>query len=202
MPIAPFQCSLPTGSAWAVRSALGLSPAAYIVLAHMLYFAAPLGLWLVLRAIETHRLFSRLYLAIALPILYFPTELIAGLGLWMIWMALVVNPARTARQLTIATMLFAVVLAFTHPSIALMSMLFVVGGGALTAIGRPPPRRSLIAAAAMSLLLLAAYFATSRWLPATNPTVVAALAANRYDFIDPSWMLATMVLFPALAPYG
>jgi hypothetical protein len=187
------------GPAWAARWAFGLSLTTYITMAHALYFAVPLALWLVLRAIETQRLFSRLYLAITLPMLYFPTELITGLGLWMIWMALVTNAARSARQLAIATALFAVALAFTHPSIALMSILYLVVGSALTAFGRPQPHRSLLAAAAMSILLLAAYFGTSRWLPATNPTVVAALAANRYDFIDPGWMLATMALFPALA---
>jgi len=51
----------------------------------------------------------------------------------------------------------------------------------------------------MSVLLLAAYLATSRWLPATNPTIIPALAINRYDYIDPRWLLATMALFPALA---
>ena len=52
----------------------------------------PLALWLVLRAVEPHRLFSRLYLAIVLALIYFPTELIAGAGLWLIWMALIVDP--------------------------------------------------------------------------------------------------------------
>jgi hypothetical protein len=187
------------GPAWAARWAFGLSSTAYIVLAHVFYFAVPFVLWLVLRAVETQRLLSRLYLAIALALLYFPTELIAGLGLWLIWLALVIDPTRTARELAIATVLFAVVLAFAHPSIALMSLLYLVVGGTLTAFGRPIPRRSLVGAAAMCVLLLAAFFATNHWLKATNPTVVAALAVNRYNFIDPRWMLATMVVFPALA---
>ena len=95
--------------------------------------------------------------------------------------------------------MFAVLLVFTHPSVALMSILYLVVGGALVLAGRPVPRRSLIGAAAMAVAVLAGYFATSHWLKATNPTVVAALANNRYAYIDPTWMLATMVLFPALA---
>lgn len=187
------------GPAWAARWAFDLSSRAYMTLAHALYFAVPLVLWLILRAIEPQRLFSRLYLAIVLALVYFPTELIAGLGLWMIWLALVSDPTRTVRQATIATALFGAALAFTHPSIALMSLLYLAVSGALAAFGRPVPRRSLIAVAVMTVLLLAAYLATSRWLSATNPTVLAALAVNRYDFIDPSWMLTTLVLFPALA---
>jgi hypothetical protein len=187
------------GPAWAARRAFGLSSGGYMLVAHLFYFAVPLVLWLILRSLESQRLFSRLYLAIALALLYFPTELIAGLGLWLMWLALVSGPARTARQAVIATALFAVLLAFTHPSIALMSFLYLAVGGVLTAFGRPVPRRSLIGAGVMGVLLLLAYFATSRWLKATNPTVIAALAVNRYAFIDPTWMVATLVLFPALA---
>ena len=117
----------------------------------------------------------------------------------MIWLALVTDPARTARQATIATALLGAVLGLTHPAIAMMSLLYLAVGVALVAFGRPVPRRSLVAAAVMSVLLLAAYLATSRWLPATNPTVIPALAINRYDYIDPRWLLATMALFPALA---
>jgi len=187
------------GPAWAARWLLGLSSGAYMVLAHVFYFAVPLVLWLILRRIEPQRLFSRLYLAVALAMLYFPTELIAGLGFWLMWMALVSDPARSVRQAAVATALFGALMAFTHPSIALMSILFLAVGGALAVFARPLPRRSLIAAAAMAVLLLVAYAATSRWLKATNSTVVAALAVNRYAFIDPTWMAATLVLFPALA---
>src|SRR5262245_43447151 len=52
------------GPAWLVRWAFDLSPGTYIVLAHALYFAVPLGLWLVIRAVEPQRAFSRLYLAV------------------------------------------------------------------------------------------------------------------------------------------
>ena len=182
-----------------VHWAFGLSTSGYIALAHVLYFAVPLVLWLMLRAIEAQRLFSRLYLAIVLALIYFPTEQITGIGIWMIWLALVTDPARTARQATIATALLGAVLGLTHPAIAMMSLLYLAVGVALVAFGRPVPRRSLVAAAVMSVLLLAAYLATSRWLPATNPTVLPALAVNRYNYVDPRWMLATMVLFPALA---
>jgi len=187
------------GPAWAARHLLGLSAHAYMIAAHLFYFAVPFLLWLVLRRVETQRLFSRLYLAIALPLLYFPTELVLGLGLWSIWLALLSDPARSDRQATIATVAFAVLLAFTHPSIALMSLLYLVVGLLLGMLGRPVPRRSLVGAGAMAVVVLAGYFTVSHWLKATNPTVLAALGTNRYAYIDPTWMLATMVLFPALA---
>jgi hypothetical protein len=187
------------GPAWAARWIFGLSSSAYMVLAHLFYFAVPLILWLLLRRLEAERLFSRLYLAIALALIYFPTELIAGLGLWLMWLALVSDPARTHRQVVIVTALFTALLAFTHPSIALMSFLYFAVGGLLTRFGRAVPPRSLIGAATMAIMLVLAYFATSHWLKATNPTVVAALSVNRYAFIDPTWMTATLVLFPALA---
>ena len=122
-----------------------------------------------------------------------------GTGIWLIWLALVANPARSVRQALILTVPFGVVLGLTHPSIAMMSLLYVAVGIALTVCGRPVPRVSLIAAALMSVLLLIAYGLTSRYLAATNPTVLAALAVNRYDYVDPRWMLATLALFPALA---
>ena len=118
----------------------------------------PLALWLMLRAIETQRLFSRLYLAIVLALIYFPTEQITGIGIWLIWLALVIDPARTGRQVAIATVLLGALLGLTHPSIAMMSLLYLAVGVVLTAFGRPVPRRSLVAAAAMSALLIAAYF--------------------------------------------
>lgn len=186
------------GPAWAARHGLGLSARAYMIAAHLFYFAVPLVLWLVLRRVETQRLFSRLYLAIVLPMLYFPTELILGLGLWSIWLAMLCDPARSDRQGAIATVVFAVLLVFTHPSTGLMSLLYLAVGIALGALGRPVPRRSLVGAGAMAVLVLGGYFTVGHWLKATNPTVLTALANNRYAYIDPSWMLATMVLFPAL----
>jgi hypothetical protein len=187
------------GPAWVARAAFDLSSSTYIALAHVSYFAVPLGLWLLLRATETQRLFSRLYLAITLPMIYFPTEQIHGIGIWLIWLALVSDPVRPIRQAVTITVPLGIVLGLTHPSIAMMSLLYLAVGIALTAVGRPVPRQSLVAAALMSVLLLVAYVTTSRWLAATNPTVLAALAVNRYDYVDPRWMLATMALFPALA---
>jgi hypothetical protein len=187
------------GPAWLARRTLGLAADAYMIAAHVFYFAVPLALWLILRRIEKQRLFSRLYLAVALALLYFPTELIAGLGLWLIWLALLCDPARGDRRAAVATLLLALPIVFTHPSIGLMSLLYAVVGTLLTIAGRPVPRRTLIGAAAMAAIVLGGYGLVSLRLGATNPTVAAALAGNRYAYIDPSWMVATMVVFPALA---
>ena len=99
-----------------------------MTVAHALYFAVPLVLWLVLRAVERDRLFSRLYLAIALVLMYFPSELIVGIGLWLIWLALVCNPARSTRGVGLTTLLLGAAMAFTHPALALMSLLYVALG--------------------------------------------------------------------------
>jgi hypothetical protein len=103
------------GPAWAARWAFDLSPGTYIVLAHTLYFAVPLALWLVIRAIEPQRAFSRLYLATTLVLIYFPSELIVGVGLWTIWIALLADPARSLRQVVVATLVLGLLMAFTHP---------------------------------------------------------------------------------------
>jgi hypothetical protein len=187
------------GPAWAARWAFGLSSGVYIVLAHILWFAVPLCLWLVLRAVEPQRMFSRLYLAAVLALIYFPSELIVGIGLWMIWAAILADPSRSSRQVAIVTFLMAAMIAFTHPATGLMSVLYLTVGGALAAFGRPFPRRTLVAAAALSVLLLSAYLAINALFPSTNPTIATALAANRYDYLDPRWMLATLALFPMLA---
>lgn len=149
--------------------------------------------------IETQRIYSRLYLAIVLSTIYFPTAVIVGYGLWLIWLAIIVERTRTVGQATLATAAFGVALAFTHPSIALLGLLYVAVGATLNFFGRSVPRRSLIAVAVMSTILLVAYLGTSRWLAATNPTVLVALTVHRYDFINPAWMATTVVLFPALA---
>jgi hypothetical protein len=52
------------GPAQLVLRVVPMSADAFVVLSHVLHFAMPLVLWLALRAIEPHRLFSRLYLAI------------------------------------------------------------------------------------------------------------------------------------------
>lgn len=187
------------GPAWAARRLFDLSSGVYVVVAHLLYFAAPLAIWLVLRAVERQRLFSRLQLAIALPLVYFPSELVVGTGLWLLWLALVCDRARGWRQALAVSLAMGVVLVFTHPVIALMSLLYLAVGGVLTLFGRPVPRPSLIAAAAMTALLLAGYVATSRLFAPTNPTIAFALGVNRDKYVDPAWMIATMVLFPMLA---
>src|SRR5262245_32798554 len=44
------------GPVWLLRRSLGFTAEIHMVLGHLLYFAMPLGLWLVLRAIEPDRL--------------------------------------------------------------------------------------------------------------------------------------------------
>lgn len=187
------------GPAWAARAILGLDAATYLTVAHALYFAVPLALWLALRALERDRLFSRLYLAIVLVMVYFPSELIVGIGLWLIWLALVSDSVSSTRRVVTTTLLLGAVMAFTHPTLALMSLLYVVLGLILGAVGRPVPRRTVLAAAILSMLLMAAYFGTSRWLPPTNPTIIAALQAGRFAYVDPVQMLKALAYFPMLA---
>src|SRR5215831_8609011 len=64
------------GSAWALRPLFGSSSDAFQVAAHLLYFAAPLALWLILRLVEPQRIYSRLYLAATLSLIYFTSEMI------------------------------------------------------------------------------------------------------------------------------
>jgi len=187
------------GPAWAARWMFDLSPGAYMALAHALYFAVPLGLWLVIRSIEPQRAFSRLFLATTLVLIYFPSELIVGIGLWMIWVALLADPARSIRQTTVATLGLGLVMAFTHPSTAAMSLLFLIIGLVRLRYGRPFPRRVLAAVAAMTVLLLGGYALTSRFLPPTNPSIIFALEMGRYDYVDLGWMVATLSIFPMLA---
>ena len=51
----------------------------------------------------------------------------------------------------------------------------------------------------MTILLLAAYLLTSTFLPPTNPSIVYELSVGRYNYVDPAWVLATVLLFPMLA---
>ena len=39
--------------------------------------------------------------------IYFPTELIFGVGVWLIWLALVSDPARSTASVVLATLLLA-----------------------------------------------------------------------------------------------
>ncbi len=185
--------------AWAMRAAVAPSANAFLLVAHLLYFAVPLGLWLILRSVETVRIYSRLYLAAMLALVYFPTEVIAAAGLWMIWMASIAGRIRTPRAVAVLTIGFAIPLAFTHPAAATMSLFYASIGAVLVLLGRPFPRHTLLPAAAMAVLLLGAYVATSHLWPSTNPTIVAMQGASSRDYLDPVWMLTTLALFPMLA---
>jgi hypothetical protein len=187
------------GPAWLARAAFDLDAGAYLTLAHVLYFAVPLVLWLVLRAVERDRLFSRLYLALALAMIYFPTELIFGVGLWLIWLALVSDPARTTAGVVQATLLLGAVMAFTHPALALMGLFFVAAGLALRLFGQRVPTRTVVAVAVLSVALLAFYLAAARWLPPTNPTDGASRQANRLAYLSPVWMLKSVAYVPMIA---
>lgn len=187
------------GPAWLARAAFDLDAGAYLTVAHVLYFAVPLVVWLVLRAIERDRLFSRLYLALVLAMIYFPTELIFGVGVWLIWLALVSDPARSTAGVVLATLLLGPVMAFTHPALALMGLLFVAAGLALPLFGQRLPTRSVVAIAVLSVALLVFYLAAARWLPPTNPTDGASQEANRFAYLSPVWMLRTLMYFPMIA---
>jgi hypothetical protein len=187
------------GPAWFARWAFGLSSSAYIALAHILYFAALLGLWLAIRLIEPHRVFSQLYLAFVLALAYFPTEFLVAVGLWMIWLSFVADPARSRTAISLVTIGIALLLAFAHPITAVMSLLYLVVGSAFLAAGRSFPRHTLAPAAAMALLVIAAYFVTSATLSPSNPTIATLHATARYDYIDPVYLLATLAVFPAVA---
>lgn len=186
------------GPTWAVHSLIGLPAPVFLPVAHALYFCAPLVPWLLIRRFELHPALSRLFLAAALPLVYFLTEVTASMGLWLAWLAIAASPKRTPAEIALATVGFGIALVFSHPAALLMTVLYLVVGGALALSGRPLTRRSFAAAAAMAALLSAGYLATSRFLPATNPTIVRELADYGHDFINPWWMLATIGRSPML----
>lgn len=187
------------GPAWAMRSAVPLSSGAFLIGAHVLYFTVPLGFWFFIRRVEPNNAFSRLFLAVALAFVFFPSELIVGIGLWMIWAALAARPECTTVQLLISTMLLGVLMVFTHPATMLMTAAYLLFGAVLAISGRHFPKLSLIGAAMLTALLLAGYLLTSQLLPPTNPTIIRALTENQFDFVNPWWMLATMGRSPMLA---
>jgi len=186
------------GPAWALRPVFANALDAFMVAAHALYFAVPLVLWLVLRLVEPQRLFSRLYLAIVLALVFFTSEMVQGIGLWMIWLALFADPARSRVVTAVATVVLAVVLALTHPGIALLSLMVGICGGALGLLGLPFPRRLAIGALVMGLFLTAAYFVLAAMFQPTNPTIAAQHAGARYDYVNPMWLLGTLGFFPVL----
>lgn len=186
------------GLAWVLRPVFGDAADAFVLAAHAFYFAGPVILWLVLRAIEPQRVYSRLYLAVTAMMIFFTSEMVAGMGLWLIWLALVASP-RSAATKIVSSVVAAPVLAFTHPGIALLSLLFALAGGVLM-IRRPFPRPLAIAAGVMGLVLLGAYLALSAGFSPSNPTVALQQSLNKYDYVNIAWMLVTLWLFPMLIP--
>jgi hypothetical protein len=91
-------------------------------------------------------------------------------------------------------------LAFTHPAIALLSLLFALVGGLLIRRRRPFPRLLAIAAGALGVLLVVTYFAISMAFPPSNPTVALQQGLNKYDYVNVAWMAVTLWLFPMLVP--
>lgn len=189
------------GPVWALSGWVDLPANAFVVVAHLLNFAVPLLFWLVLRAVEPQRIFSRLYLAVSLALVFFISELIAGMGLWMIWLAVLDHPQRSRPAKVIATIVIAPLLVFTHPAMAITCVVFAIGGFALGLLGRPFPRPLAIAALAMGVLVTVGYFATSALWPATNPTLAGQLRGGQYNYVDPLWMLGTFGFFPVLAVF-
>ena len=187
------------GLAWALRPAFGSSSDAFITVAHALYFAGPLALWLILRGVEPQPVFSRLYLAVAVATVYFTSEMIAGMGLWLCWLALLAGQSRSPSTKAVASALLAPLIALTHPAIALLSLLFALVGGVLILLRRAFPLHLAIAGAAMAVLLLGAYAVLGAIFQPSNPTVALQQGLNKHDYINPLWMLATLWLFPMLA---
>lgn len=187
------------GPVWALSSLLPMSTNAFIVGAHLLYFAGPLVLWLALRAVEPHRIYSRLYLAVTLVMVFFISEMIVGIGLWLIWLAIASDPARSRTAKISTTLLLVPLLVFTHPAIGLLSMAVAAIGGVLLLCRRPFPRDVMVATALMGAFLMAMYMATADAFGATNPTITSQHEAHRFDYVNPMWMLATLALFPVLA---
>ena len=187
------------GPAWALRPVFANTPDAFMVVAHALYFAVPLVLWLILRLVEPQRLFSRLYLAIVLALVFFTSEMVQGIGLWMIWFALLADPARSRGPKAVATLLLAPVLAFTHPGIALLSVAVGACGGALDpaapalpatprggGLGNGPvPDRSLISRSRRS---------SRRPIRRSPPSMPEHGTTTSIRL----WMLATLGFFPVL----
>ena len=189
------------GPAWALSGLVDLPAAVFVVAAHVLNFAVPLVFWLILRAVEPQRIFSRLYLAVSLVLIFFSSEMIPGMGFWMIWLAVLDHPHRSRQAKVIATIVIAPLLVFTHPAMAITCVVFAIGGFGLSLLGRPFPRHLAIASAAMGVLVTAAYFATGALWPATNPTLASQLHGGQYNYVNPTWMLATFGFFPVLAVF-
>jgi hypothetical protein len=186
------------GLAWALRPVFGADADAFVLAAHVFYFAGPLVLWLILRAVEPQRVYSRLYLAVTLMMIFFTSEMIVGMGVWLIWLAILASPRSVGIKL-VASAVAAPVLAFTHPAIGLLSLLFAIVGIVLM-LRRPFPRPLAIASGVMGLVLVGAYLALSANFAPGNPTVALQQGLNKYDYVNLAWMLVTLWLFPMLIP--
>ncbi|MPZ31268.1 MAG: hypothetical protein GEV13_09780 [Rhodospirillales bacterium] len=189
------------GPAWALSGLVDLPADVFVVVAHVLNVAVPFVFWLAPRAVEPQRIFSRLYLAMSLVLVFFTSEMVPGMGFWMIWLAVLGHPQRSRQVKVIATVVIAPLLVFTHPAMAITSIVFAVGGFGLSLLGRPFPRHLAIASAAMGVLVTAGYFATSALWPATNPTLAGQLQGGQYNYVNPLWMLGTFGFFPVLAVF-
>jgi hypothetical protein len=143
--------------------------------------------------------FSRLYLAAVLALLYFPSEAIVGIGLWLIWLALATDARRSRAQVAAATVLLGGALVFTHPALAVTTLLYALIGGGLRGLGQPVPRRSLYTAALLFAILLVGNLIASRVLPPTNPLISAALTSGRLAYLDPVGLVTEIGRFPAIA---
>jgi hypothetical protein len=183
------------GPAQAILAVLPMSASAFVALSHVLYFAIPLALWLVLRAIEPHRLFSRLYLAGVLALLFFPTELIVASGFWMICLSLATDARRSTPLVSAVTVLLGAALIFTHPATALMSAVYLVAALGLRFFGKPVPQRSLVVMAALAVVLFSGYFVTSKTLLPSNPTIAASIAASGPMYVNVPWLVASVARF-------
>ena len=64
-------------------------------------------LWLLLRLVEPQRIYSRLYLAAALSLIYFTSEMVAGICLWLIWLACLADTERSRRSKVALTIVLA-----------------------------------------------------------------------------------------------
>ncbi len=66
------------GLAWLLGPAFGGAADAFVAATYVFYFAGPLVLYAILRAVEPQRVYARLYLCLVLAMIYFTSEMIAG----------------------------------------------------------------------------------------------------------------------------
>ena len=138
----------------------------------------------------------------SLVLIFFTSEMIPGMGFWMIWLAVLDHPQRSRQAKVIATIVIAPLLVFTHPAMAITSVVFAIGGFGLSLLGRPFPRHLAIASAAMGVLV-AAGLLRHRGAVARDQSDArrrSCRAASTTTSIR-LWMLATLGFFPVLAVF-